>query len=73
TGKLDEKVASLKRELDDLAAKISDLRMERNRVVGSSDAQVQLRMKRGAIQDKEKKLSDVLTRRRRELIQLLGT
>uniref|UniRef100_A0A7S3VU85 DNA repair protein RAD50 n=1 Tax=Dunaliella tertiolecta TaxID=3047 RepID=A0A7S3VU85_DUNTE len=73
TGKLDEKVVSLKRELDDLAAKISDLRMERNRVVGSSDAQMQLRMKRAAIQDKEKKLSDVLTRRRRELIQLLGT
>jgi len=46
---------------------------ERNRIAGSSEAQVQLRMKRSAIADLEAKLMSLLSRRRRELLQLLGT
>jgi hypothetical protein len=41
-------------------------------VAGSSDAQVQLRMKRTAISEKEGKVEAVLSKRKRELLQLLG-
>ncbi|KAJ9526833.1 hypothetical protein QJQ45_017793 [Haematococcus lacustris] len=71
--RLDEKLAREKREIDEVTARIAELRSERDKAAGANESVTRLRLKQAEIRQREDSLNALLRSKRAKLLHLLGS